>query len=302
MSRLARTVFWLYELLVAAMVGYLSLLVLAAWRAPRSTPQAGDSPRPRFAILVPAHNEEKLLPYLLRSMKAQEYPSELFEVHVIADNCTDSTAGVARELGASVHERVDTELRGKPYALNWMMQRLWRSGQLYDAIVILDADSTVEADFLTIVARRLARGEQAIQAACLIRAPEQPSTVSLRYAALTLFNYVRPLGRVQLGGSAGLKGNGMVFTVGIASKYAWTPSLVEDMELHTDLVLAGQRVHFAPDARVWTEVPSTLTNARTQFVRWERGRFQAARKTFLVYCGKRGVSGVTSSLIRPWSC
>src|SRR5882762_5953063 len=73
----------------------------------------------RFAIVIPAHNEELFLPRLLASARNQDYPSERFDTIVVADNCTDSTADVARDHGDSVLERFDEEKRGKGYAIKW---------------------------------------------------------------------------------------------------------------------------------------------------------------------------------------
>src|SRR5262245_11617787 len=124
---------------LAVMVAYLDILSLAAvlWqRAPRPV-----DPRFRFAVLIPAHNEELLLPRLLRSLAALQYPPDLFDVHVVADNCSDHTAAVAANAGATVHERLSDEMaRGKGFALRWLLERLRCQKPGYDAYVVLDAD------------------------------------------------------------------------------------------------------------------------------------------------------------------
>jgi cellulose synthase/poly-beta-1,6-N-acetylglucosamine synthase-like glycosyltransferase len=94
---------------------------------------------------------------------------------------------------------------------------------------------------------------------------------------MAAWNFLRPLGRAQLGASAGLKGNGMVFAADVAQRYEWSASLTEDLEYHTKLILGGERATFAPDAQVWAEMPATLAAARTQQMRWERGRLETAR-------------------------
>jgi len=119
---------------------------------------------------------------------------------------------------------------------------------------------------------RLACGERAIQAYYAVRDPQSSWSASLRSVALAALHYLRPLGRMPLGGSAGLKGNGMVFAAEILREYQWSASLTEDIEYHMALILGGHRVTFAPDAIVWAEMPSSLKAARTQNVRWERGR------------------------------
>lgn len=274
---LAAAIFWALAAALGAMVGYLLLLTAVAWFARRTTPARGGAPTTRFAVLAPAHDEEALLPDLLASLRAQDYPRELFDVHVVADNCTDATAQVARDGGAVAHERTNLAERGKGYALQWLLERLLKGEQTYDAFVVLDADSVVSPNFLRVMDARLARGERAIQAYYAVRDPARSWGVGLRYAALAVLHYLRPIGRTTIGGTAGLKGNGMVFTADLLQRHAWTSSLTEDIEFHMALVLSGERVTFAPDAVVEAEMPDTLAAAGTQNARWERGRLESAR-------------------------
>jgi 1,2-diacylglycerol 3-beta-glucosyltransferase len=271
------------ELGLAILVGYLLLLTVCAFLAPRRTPAAVvNAPRHRFRILVPAHNEEKLLPALLANLGSLDYARHLYEVHVVADNCSDQTAALGRQGGAVVHERTNLEQRGKGYALNWLIEQL-NAGDAVDgdgecAVVVLDADSVISPNFLAVMDERLGRGQRAIQAYYAVRDPGRSWSVSLRYAALAVLHYLRPQGRMVLGGSTGLKGNGMVFAAGILQRYPWSASLTEDIEYHMTLILNGIRVTFAPDAVVWAEMPGTLRGAQTQNVRWERGRMEMLRR------------------------
>ena len=278
--------FWLSATLLVAqaalafIVGYLLLLTTAAWRAARHTPPRPGDPTHHFAILIPAHNEALLLPETLASLDALDYPRDLYEVHVVADNCTDQTAAVARKLGATVHERQNPAERGKGYALQWLLARIWQepAGPAADAFVIVDADTVVAPGFLRVMDARLAGGERVIQGYYAVRDPGRGTAVSLRYAAMAVLHFLRPQGRMVLGGSAGLKGNGMVFAAEVMQAHRWPASITEDIELHMDLILAGERVTFAPDALVWAEMPDTLAEAQTQNERWERGRVELARR------------------------
>jgi cellulose synthase/poly-beta-1,6-N-acetylglucosamine synthase-like glycosyltransferase len=260
------------------LVGYLLMLTVAALAAPRRTPPRDGPPGSRFLILVPAHDEEKLIAQTVASLRGLDYPDELRQVHVVADNCADRTAELARAAGAFVHERSNPDLRGKGYALEWLLEEIRRAGIPHDAAVILDADTVVSGNFLRVMDARLARGERAIQAYYAVRDPGRSWTVSLRFAALAVLHYLRPLGRATLGGSAGLKGNGMVFAADLMRTQRWSASLTEDIEYHMGLVLAGERVTFAPDAVAWAEMPDTLASSRSQNVRWERGRQQMLRQ------------------------
>lgn len=263
---------------LAAITGYLLLLTAAASFAARTTPRRNGAPTARFVIMIPAHNEEQLLPQTLANLAQLDYPRELYAVHVVADNCSDATAALARQGGAVAHERFDTELRGKGYALEWLLRRIWERGDAHDAVLILDADSVVSPNFLRVMDARLARGERVIQGYYAVRQPEGAWSAGLRSVALIVLHYLRPQGRMILGGSTGLKGNGMVFAAEILREHRWSASLTEDIEYHMELILAGERAMFAPDAVVWAEMPDSLRAAQSQNERWEKGRMEMVRR------------------------
>src|SRR5215831_1027592 len=131
----------------AAMVMYLLLLTVAAYLARERQLKPSGPPAHRILFLIPAHNEATLLPATLANVRQLDYPAELYEVHVVADNCSDNTAELARAGGASIHERFDDSLKGKGCALQWLLKRLWATGIPHDAVVILDADSIVSRNF-----------------------------------------------------------------------------------------------------------------------------------------------------------
>jgi 1,2-diacylglycerol 3-beta-glucosyltransferase len=299
----------------AVFAGYLLILTVAATKAARTTPLSTEKATHRFLILIPAHNEERLLPSVLENLNRLDYPTTQYEIHVVADNCTDQTANVARQGGAIAHERSDTTRRGKGFALEWLLHRLWDAETPHEALVILDADTVVSSNFLRVMDARLSNGEQVIQAYYAVRDPARSWAVSIRYIALAAIHYLRPLGRMVLGGSAGLKGNGMVFAAEAMKKHQWSAHLTEDIEFHMQLVLAGGRVTFAPDAIVEAEMPDSLHSAQTQNARWERGRVEMARryipplwreawKAFGAYQGRRAYlffDAIAEHIIPPFS-
>lgn len=272
------SVLLVFHVFLGALVGYLIFLTIAAIRAPQQTPLPSFNPTHRFVILIPAHNEEVLVSTTLKALSKLDYPADLFSIHVVADNCTDQTAIKARECGVAVYERTDADLRGKGYALQWLLETLWENDVPHDAVCILDADSILSTNFLRVMDARLSRGERVIQAYYSVRDTGRSSTGSLRYAALAAVHYLRAQGRMMLGGSVGLKGNGMVFIADLLKQYRWSASITEDIDQHMALILNGERVTFAPDAIVWGEMPDTLANSETQIARWESGRLQMARR------------------------
>lgn len=261
-----------------SLVSYLVFLTIAAIGASRKTRLTPAPPSTRFLILVPAHNEQTLLPTLLTNLNKLDYPSNLYAVHVVADNCEDDTALIARKYGAVVHQRFNPEAKGKGLALQWLINNILEQNIPHDAVVFLDADSEVSSNFLRVMDSRLVNGERVIQAYYSVKEAERSPAVALRWAALAVIHYLRPLGRMRVGGSAGLKGNGMVFKAEVMREHEWSSSVTEDIELHMKLLLAGERVNFAPDAVVWAEMPETLARSRTQNVRWEQGRLSMIKQ------------------------
>jgi GT2 family glycosyltransferase len=268
------------SVVITVISGYLGAMTAAAWGAVsrgRSRTVLLGEPTHRFLVAVPAHDEEQLLRRTLRSLKGSAYPSTHVRIHVVADNCSDGTAAVARSEGAEVHERHEPDHPGKGPALMWLLRRLWAREEPHDAVVVVDADSVVDANFLRVMDAHLARGEKVIQGHYAAEDPDASWTVGIRYAALAARHYLRPLARTSWGGSAGLHGNGMAFAADVLRSHAWASHQTEDIDLEARLLLAGQRVTFAPDARVDAEMPVDMEQAASQHERWERGRVAVAR-------------------------
>ncbi len=273
-----RWIVLLAQIVVAGPILYLSIVSIAAiigrtWRKrdERSRTPAPAQDERRFAIIVPAHDEELGLSRTLDSLARIDYPRDHFDIHVIADNCNDATARVARATGhAQVHERFDAARRGKGYALNWMFQRLEDAGLLYDAYVIVDADSIVTPNLLRVMAGELTRGARAVQVKYAVLNADDSPAAALRWIAFTLMNDVRQYGRFVLGGSSSLLGNGMCFSHKLMLAHPWQAfALSEDYQHYLTLVQAGERIHFAPDAIVNTVMPTTFGQMRSQDIRWE---------------------------------
>lgn len=262
----------------AFLAGYLLLLTLLAWFGSKTTSETHAEPQNRFLFVIPAHNEERLIGQTIQSIQRSTYPSHLYEIITVADNCTDQTAEIARSLGSKTYERFNQNERGKGYALQWLLSQIWDEVLPHDGLIFIDADTQISPNLLTVADQRFKAGQEAIQVYYSVLNAEGSWSAALRYAALAVLHYLRPLGRGMLGGSAGLKGNGMIFSSEIARNHEWTSSLTEDIEFHMDLILDGQRVYFAPDAIVSAEMPDSLEGSETQNERWEQGRQEMAKK------------------------
>jgi cellulose synthase/poly-beta-1,6-N-acetylglucosamine synthase-like glycosyltransferase len=261
------------------LLGYLLVLTVSAFVARRPRAFTAVTRLRRFAVLVPAHNEEGVIERLLANLSRLDYPAELVDVCVVADNCDDATAALASACGARVYERFDESQRAKGFALRWLIQQLELENRTYDAFVVVDADSVVAENFLQCMNARLEGGAQAIQAYYAVLNPDQSSVAGLRFAALAAVHYLRPLGRSAFGLSVGLKGNGMCFAAPILKRFAWQWfTLAEDVEFHLVLVEQGISVEFAPETWVKADMPVTFRQAASQNARWERGRLQLIRQ------------------------
>jgi GT2 family glycosyltransferase len=275
--------------LLSAAVAYLLTLLIAAARARRRSPAPPTTvdDATSFVVLIPAHDEEESLPATLRSVSELAYPPDRWSVVVVADNCRDRTADIAREAGVTVLERHDTTRAGKGHALAWAFEQLRAPAERADAIVVVDADCQVSANLLAAADGRLRSGADALQVDNVVSNPDESRSSALRFAAFALINTVRPLGRSRLGFSCGLLGTGMVFSMALLARQPWRAgSVAEDAEYHLQLVMAGERVLFVPEARVSSTMPTSSRDARDQNLRWESGRWELVRRWSARLLGK----------------
>jgi len=225
----------------------------------------------KLAVIVPAHNEEKDIKNTLESIKKC---SGKFDVLVIADNCDDSTAEIARGCGVRVLERQDFFKRGKPYALIYAFDRLVCEN--YYAYVIIDSDSVVEPNLIDEINKSLTDGIQAVQVTYLVEDSHiQTMKTRLLYLASVAFNYVRPSGRQKLGLSAGIHGNGFTLTRYLLEKVGIPENtVVEDLSYHFQIVSEGYFVAYNDNTRVYALPPRTAESFEQQRTRWEGGRMR----------------------------
>jgi cellulose synthase/poly-beta-1,6-N-acetylglucosamine synthase-like glycosyltransferase len=201
---------------------------------------------------------------------------------VIADNCTDQTATLAAAAGARVVERFNQQKKSKGFAIEYLIAQLQESAEFdqLDALVIVDADTTIDPDLLTHFDRRVRNGTDWIQAYYTVANPDDTWRTRLMTYAFSLFNGVLLLGLNGLGASAGFKGNGMCFTTRGLRRVPWACyGLVEDMEFSWVLRVAGESIAFDPDVKVHgAMVKSGGEAAANQRRRWEFGRSEIRRK------------------------
>ncbi|MFD0714633.1 glycosyltransferase family 2 protein [Paenibacillus sp. GCM10027626] len=238
-------------------------------------------PQKSFAVLVAAHNEEAVVGALIENLKNLEYPKELYDIFVICDNCTDRTAAIAREHGVYACERNNPHLRGKGYAIEWMLKELWSYQRQYDAIVMFDADNLVNTDFLQHMNNDLCEGHQVIQGYLDTKNPND-SWVTAAYGITYWYcNRLWQLSRRNLKMANFLGGTGMCFEASLLKEMGWgATSLVEDLEFSMRCVKRGVHPVLNYEAKVYDEKPITFKASARQRLRWMQGHFTVARHYF----------------------
>lgn len=252
----------------------LLLLTLGGILPPRrETDPKTTTPIGRIAVLVPAHDEAEGIAHTVASLRACDPGDAGFEVVVIADNCTDDTAELARSAGARVLERHDPQHRGKGYALDFAFRVLL--AEPFDGFIVVDADTRVAPNLVTEQRRLMRRGAAAVQCGYRIDNPASSLRARLMGIAWMAFNVLRLRGRERWGLSVGILGNGFGLTRETLAAVPYeATSVVEDLEYHLRLVASGRRVVYAAATEVRTGAPMTRSGGASQRARWEGGRFR----------------------------
>lgn len=240
-------------------------------RFPADRPPLEPRTRRRFVLLVPAHNEELIIGKLIRSARELNYDPGLFELVIIADNCTDGTASIALDGGVRCLIRNRPDLRGKPYALEWALRRI--DPDSFDALAIIDADTVLDREFLNAMNRKLEQGCEAVQGYFTLMNPDDSWLTRLgKFPAILKFR-IRYFCKERLGLTCPLMGNGMCFSRRIIELYGWNAfSITENWEYYTKLVLKGHTVHYAADAVIYSYTSTNLSHSEAQRKRWFKGR------------------------------
>lgn len=269
------TIYWLYQLVVSLC----SLVKL------KDKPIIEDKQN-RFMAIIPAHNEEKVVGNLIASLKRQNYPKELYDIYVIADNCTDNTAKVAKEAGAIVYERFDEEHKTKGYALNWFLKQKIEENAPYDAFCIFDADNIVDENFIKNMNKKLCQGEEVVQGYRDIKNPTD-SWITAGYAIFYwTMNRFYHLARYNLGLSPLINGTGFMVKFDIIKPTGWdTNTLTEDIEFSLKTIISGKKLGWATDAIVYDEQPVGFKQSWSQRSRWTVGHIQCLKEYTIPLAG-----------------
>ena len=262
------TIFWLYQIIV-------SICSLIKFK---DKPILEDKQN-RFMTIIPAHNEENVVANLIESLKKQDYPKELYDIYVIADNCTDNTAKIAKEAGAIVYERFDEEKKTKGYALQWFLAQKIQEDAPYDAFCVFDADNIADKNFLKAMNKKLCQGENVVQGYRDIKNPTD-NWITAGYAIFYwTMNRFYHLARYNLGLSPLLNGTGFMVRFDVIKPTGWdTKTLTEDIEFSLKNIIDGRKLGWATDAIVYDEQPTGFKQSWSQRSRWTVGHIQCMKE------------------------
>lgn len=257
----------LLALVLKCITVYTAVISLFFLLPRRRTPVA--APKTRFAVLIPARNEEAVIGGTVRSLYAQDYPRELYDVFVIPNNCTDGTEAAARRAGAKILTCLGV-VRCKGDVLHQAMEQLMGR---YDAYCVFDADNLVAPGFLARMNDAVCSGAQAAKGHHTALNPYGSWVAGCYDLYFENFDLLYSRPRARLGLSAKLAGTGFLFTDGLIQRLGgWnTVTMAEDAEFAAQCALAGVQVRYVPEAVCYDEEPLTFRASLRQRRRWSAG-------------------------------
>jgi len=232
----------------------------------------------KFAILIPAHNEENVISYLLESLMNINYPKSLYDIYLISDHSNDRTVEIAKRFPINIFDFSDKKQKpGKATALNLATEKIINKN--YDAICYFDADSLSHPEFLNAMNYYLNKGYQAIQGKQVPKNPKEGLLPKILSVGQIISNRFFQKPKSFLGMSATLHGKGICLSSEIARKYKWDENcLTEDLELQMRLIRNGIKIHWGKGAIVYDEQPLTVKQYLKRNIRWTRGSLDTANK------------------------
>lgn len=250
---------------------YYLFTTVFAWIPKKKTKTLSDKEH-TYALIVAAHNEEVVIPQMVKSLKQLDYNPDKYEIFVIADNCTDNTAKVAREAGAQVFERFHDTLRGKGHALEWMFDKIYKMDRQFDNICIFDADNVVSKNFLKEINKIHNKGFRVVQGNIESKNPYDSWIATAYSISFWMTGKIFQQARYNVNMSCQLSGTGFSVAVPLLKELGWGATcLTEDMEFTAKLILNNEKVGWAHTAYVYDEKPLTLAQSWKQRKRWMQG-------------------------------
>jgi cellulose synthase/poly-beta-1,6-N-acetylglucosamine synthase-like glycosyltransferase len=236
----------------------------------------------KYAVIIAARNEELVIGKLINTIKNQNYPKELIDIFVVADNCTDNTAMIAEQEGAIVRERFNNALIGKGYALDYMLKIIKRdySSKKYDGYFVFDADNLLDENYILEMNKTFNQGYRVITSYRNSKNYDQ-NWITAGYALWFLHEaeYIN-LPRMTLNTSCAISGTGfLVHADLIKENGGWIHHLLtEDIEFSVSQIIKGEKIGYCRNAMFYDEQPFTFEQSWNQRLRWAKGFYQVFSK------------------------
>ncbi len=274
---------YIFAFIFVACVGYQFIYIFIPFL--KGNKKLKERAQYRYAVLIPARNEEKVIPHLIASIKGQTYPSEMVDIFVIADNCTDNTAQISRDAGAfRVIERQNKQQIGKGYALDYALNLIRNEypDNNYEGYFVFDADNLLDENYIYEMNKMFSNGHRVLTS---YRNTKNYGTSwvsaggSLWYLRESAFLH-HP--RTLLGTSCTISGTGFLVHREILDRVGgWKFFLLtEDIEFSLQQVLDGEKISYCSKAMLYDEQPVKFSQSWRQRMRWTKGSIQVTRKYF----------------------
>ena len=233
-----------------------------------------------YAFIISARNEEMVIANLIDSIKAQDYPADKYKIYVIADNCIDNTATIAKDNGATVIERCDPNLIGKSYALDKVLKYAMDDDERIEAFIVFDADNVVDKEFTKEMNKAYDAGYKI--ATSFRNSKNYGSSWVASGAGMTFFRECRIMHRMRsrFNMTTYVSGTGFMVSKDIIKENGgWINHLlIEDVEFSIDEYLKGEKIAYVADAVMYDEHPKTFKDSWKQRLRWCKGNHQCFKK------------------------
>ena len=251
-------------------------IIYVLFKKNKKTPNTKPQKLNKFGVIICARNEQSVIGGLIDSIKRQDYPEELIDVFVVADNCCDYTAKYSEAAGATVFERNDLNLIGKGYALDFAFKKLFKEGYQHDAYLIFDADNLVDKDFVKEMNLKLNEGYKVLTS---YRNSKNYGTnwITSGYS-LSFIREAKYLNKARqdLKLCCAISGTGFCVSREIIEKQGgWKHHLLtEDIEFTVDSVIGGEKFGISEKSVLFDEQPVTFKSSWNQRLRWTKGFYQ----------------------------
>ena len=295
-STVIGTINWVLTLWLMTIVGYQLYISVFGFRKVTKDYQEHD-PKLKYLVLVPAHNEEAVISGIIENLQSMDYPQELYDFYILADNCNDRTAEIAREKGAKVletHKESPDMPTGKPIVLQKALQTLQGYAQKYDLVIFFDADNRIDTNMFREVNSQLLDHPEADIVQCYLGCKNKKGLVALYYyMSYTITNRFFQYAKSRIGINCVVGGTGFAVRADyLERRGGWTSmSLTEDFELQVEATCEGKRILWNNNVRIYDEKPTRWRASLRQRIRWAQGHwfvcFKNTRRIFRALKEKR---------------